>query len=273
MNSSNKDENRLQNRFNELAQNREKALATFLMGGDPDIDTSLALCEAAIEGGGDIIEIGVPFSDPLADGPVNQRAAHRALEAGTSINDILNMVETLRSKHNELPIVLLLYYNTIYSFGISKFVQEARKKGVDGLVVPDLPFEERTLLSEEIRKSSPIFIDLLAPSTHEERMQSLLAEARGFVYCVSVSGVTGVRGEISPQLKPMLNKARRYTETPLLAGFGISTPQQAEEIARDCHGVIVGSVLVKEVEEHIHETDSLTAIMREKVFSFKKALK
>ncbi len=264
--------NRLEEKLRQLSANREKALTVFLMGGDPDRSASLALFEAAVAGGADILEIGVPFSDPLADGPVNQKAARRALLNGINIHHIFDLVEKMRGKH-DLPLILLLYYNTVYQYGIPEFFRQAREKGVDALIIPDLPFEEMATLRGEACRRDLILINMLAPTTGARRMKLLLAEARGFVYCVSLTGVTGVRKGLSPRLVPMLRRARSLTGVPLFAGFGISTPEQAREAVKEADGVIVGSSLVAEIEKNLDNPGIMPAIIREKVSTFKQALR
>ena len=264
--------NRLETKLTQLKEQGEKALATFLMGGDPDLNNSISLCEAVIEGGADILEIGVPFSDPLADGSVNQKAARRALNNGVNINNIFDMVGSLRQRYENIPIVLLLYYNTIFQYGGAAFQEQARDKGVDGLIIPDLPLEEKELLADEVDIEDPIFINLLAPTTMEDRMKNLLMQARGFVYCVSQAGVTGMKDNISPEIFPMFQKARKYTNIPLLAGFGISNPEQARDICKGADGVIIGSVLVKEVERYGQQGGQAAQVVRNKVQEFKDAI-
>jgi len=264
--------NRLENKFKQLREHNEKALAAFLMGGDPEFNVSLALCEAAIEGGADILEIGVPFSDPLADGPVNQKAARRALDKGINVNHILDMAEHLRGKYKNMPIVLLLYFNTIFQFGVPAFKEKAISKGVDGLIIPDLPLEEKELLAKEEDISEPIFVDLLATTTEEKRMENLAKKARGFIYCVSQAGVTGMRENISPEIFSTLQRLRKFTSTPLLVGFGISHPEQARHISKEADGVIIGSVLVKEIENNEQNFERLPLLVRSKVKEFKEAI-
>ncbi len=269
--NNSKDVNRLEKTLAELKSDGKKALAVFLMGGDPDLQISGKILRAAIEGGADILEIGVPFSDPMADGPVNQKAAQRSLNNGTSINDILNLSEDIRKDFN-IPIALLLYYNTIYRFGPSAFLKQAKHKGIDALVIPDLPFEEKKEVAKYAEQNDIIIIDFIAPTSSDKRMGLALKKARGFIYCVTVTGVTGVRESISPDFKSMIENARSQTNVPLLAGFGISTTEQAREAVVEADGIIVGSVFVREVEHHMGNKEVLPGIIREKVSAFKKAI-
>lgn len=263
--------NRLEKVMSDLMEKGEKALAVFLMAGDPDLRTSKEMIRAALEGGADIIEIGVPFSDPLADGPVIQKAAQRGLKNGTGIRDILKMSGELRLE-TDAPIILLTYYNIVFRFGLEIFFNEARQSGIDALVIPDLSFEEKTDINRIAESYNIILIDFLAPTTSEARGREILKDARGFIYCVSLTGVTGVRDSLSPVFKTLVYNARRYTKVPMLAGFGISTPEQAREAAEKTDGVIVGSFFVREVEKNMEDRSSLPGIIRDNVSVFKSAL-
>lgn len=271
MTETGKTVNRLENKLAELKAEGKKALAVFLMGGDPDMQTSAKMLKSSVKGGADILEIGVPFSDPLADGPVNQKAAQRSLNKGTTIKDIFDLTANIREEANT-PIALLLYYNTIYRFGPHEFFKQAKQNGVDALVIPDLPFEEKAGVKQIAGEYNLIIIDFIAPTTSENRMKHILGNARGFVYCVSVTGVTGVRNKISPGFKDMINKAAGCTGVPLFAGFGISSPEQAREAVSEADGVIVGSVLVREVECNMDKKEILPDIMQKKVSVYKQAL-
>ncbi len=222
------------------------ALIPFLMAGDPNLDTSLRLLRAAAEAG-DILEVGVPFSDPIADGPTIQRAGQRALAAGTTMRDVLNLVRDLR-RGVDRPVLLLTYFNPVVQFGIDRFCAEAREAGVDGVVVPDLPADEADGLIAPAREAGLDTIFLVAPTTSDERIRLASERSRGFVYCVSLTGVTGVRAEVPPEVVDLVRRVKALIALPVCVGFGISTAEQAEAIARVADGVIVGSALVGLVE-------------------------
>ena len=263
--------NRLDACFSQLYERGKKALAAFLMGGDPDISTSGELLKAALKGGADILEIGVPFSDPLADGPVIQESAGRALKNKTSLDDILILAQQTRMETNA-PIVLLSYWNPIYQYGPGAFFRRAVKCGVDGVVIPDLPFEEKRPFYQAAEKNGLLLIDFLTPLTREERAGKLVKNARGFIYCITVTGITGVRDTLSSNLARMAEIARMHTDLPLLAGFGISSPAQACEASQWVDGVIVGSALVHEIEKHLERPEVLPEIIQSKVYAFRKGL-
>ncbi len=263
--------NRLEERFYQLQLHGAKALAVFLMGGDPDLETSLKLLRASLEGGADILEIGVPFSDPLADGPVIQKASQRARANQTTIENIFYLVRELRKEH-DAPVVLLSYWNPIYQYGPEQFFQQAKKIGVDGLVIPDLPYEEKRPFRPAAEACGMILIDFMTPLTGEERAHKILQQAAGFIYCVTVSGVTGVRDQLAETLEKSAAIVRNATRVPLLAGFGISSPSQARQAMQWTEGVIVGSALVQEVENHLEKREALPERIREQVRGFRRAL-
>ena len=263
--------NRLETLFPLLRKKGKKALAVFLMGGDPSLAASLEMLKAAVHGGADILEIGVPFSDPLADGPVIQKSATRALKNNTRLDDILSLAYQLRLDI-DTPIVLLSYWNPIYQYDPLSFFKQAKKAGVDGIIIPDLPFEEKRPFYQDAKKHGLVLIDFLTPATRKERAGSLLKNSRGFIYCVTVSGITGIRDTLSDTLSKTTEIARRHTRIPLLAGFGISSPAQACEASRWVDGVIVGSALVQEVDHYKDITGILPKIIQEKVYAFRKVM-
>ncbi len=265
-----KTSNKLEVTMEKLAGRGEKALATFLMGGDPDPETSSQLLLACAAGGADILEIGVPFSDPLADGPVIQQAAARSLGHNTSIKDILQLVKSIKGEV-EQPVVLLVYFNSIFNYGIREFAGDAPAAGVDAVVIPDLPFEEKEDVNNLFYENGIITIDFLAPTTGI-RADQILRNSRGFVYCVAVTGVTGVRNTLAAGLKDMIQDARKFTQTPLLVGFGISGPPQAREVAGYADGVIVGSALVAEIANNTGNPAGMARAIREKTRAIKDAI-
>jgi tryptophan synthase alpha chain len=235
---------RLDRAFAELAG--RPALIPFLMAGDPDAASSGALLEAAAAAG-DVLEVGVPFSDPIADGPTIQRAAQRALAGGTTLVSVLDLVRDLRRASGR-PVVLLTYLNPIFQRGVERFCHDAREAGVDGVVVPDLPADEADFLIAPAREADLDTIFLVAPTTSEERIRMAGERSRGFVYCVSLTGVTGARAGVPPEIEVLVRRVKASTTRPVCVGFGISTPGQAAAVGRLADGVIVGSALIDLVE-------------------------
>ncbi|QEK11763.1 tryptophan synthase subunit alpha [Crassaminicella thermophila] len=256
---------RITEKFNILRRKNEKALVTYVTSGDPDLDTTIRLVLKMEEAGADIIELGIPYSDPLADGPVIQRAAQRALSNGTNINSVFDMVLKLREK-TEIPLVFLIYYNSIFRYGVEKFLDNCKKYGIDGLIIPDLPLEERKEL-KEMMKDYPIdLIPLVAP-TSEDRIKEIVLDAEGFVYCISSIGVTGIRDDFKQDLSKFINKVRKYTDIPLAIGFGISSEEAIKKLKGLSDGLIVGSAIIKEIEEGIKNGN-----IEENVFKFVRRL-
>ncbi|MFO1119324.1 MAG: tryptophan synthase subunit alpha [Rhodospirillales bacterium] len=238
---------RIVRRFASLRQQGRSGLITFLTAGDPDLGTSMEILRRLPAAGADVIEIGMPFSDPMADGPAIQASSQRALRAGQTLRRTLGMVAAFRQADGETPIVLMGYYNPIYSYGPAAFVVDAKKAGVDGLIVVDLPPEE----AEELYlPASAVGIDpilLAAPTTDEARLPRVLAYARGFLYYVSITGVTGTRAVDAERVETALVRIRQHTELPIAVGFGIRTPEQAAAVAASADAVVVGSALVGEI--------------------------
>ncbi len=234
---------------------KRAAFIPFLMAGDPDIETTPRLLAAAVEGGADIVEVGVPFSDPIADGPVNQRAAVRALAARTSLDDVLRMVARHRDRLG-VPIVLFTYFNPLFARGLTTFAELAAASGVDGVLCVDLPPEEAAEeLLPALHEQGIDSVFLLAPTSSRERVKLVDGCASGFVYYVSRTGVTGERDELPRELTREVRHLRRRLSLPLAVGFGISTAGQVAQVARIADGIVVGSALVRLVEEHAGEDD------------------
>lgn len=237
-------------RLEELFRDRSKKalLMPYITGGYPDLHDCRHVLEAFIAGGADIIELGVPFSDPLADGPTVQASAQQALDAGVTPDDVLALAGEFSGR---LPVVLLVYYNNVYSYGPEpgpeQFVAAAAAAGVAGLIVPDLPVDEASEFVEICRGQGTDAILLVAPTSTRERIGLIAGAASGFIYCVSVTGVTGARTALSGELPEFLERVRTATDKPLAVGFGVSTPQQAAEVAELADGVIIGSRLIKMV--------------------------
>ena len=238
---------RIGEKFNAVLKNRSKALIPYITAGEPNMEMTQRLVAAMAHNGADIIELGVPFSDPLADGTTIQRASQKALKRGTDLVIILHAVEEMRKK-SSLPLVLMSYYNPILRYGLKRFVQHASDAGVDGIIVPDLPPEEAGELMEMAKPKDFDVIFLVTPTSTKERIKLVSRHSTGFVYCVSLTGVTGARREIYGGLRQFLKAVRIHTDKPLAVGFGISTPEQAGKVAQMADGVIVGSAIVDLIE-------------------------
>lgn len=230
----------------------KKAFIAFFTAGDPDFETTVELVKAAAEAGADLVELGIPFSDPIADGPVIQAANLRAFASGTTTDRVFEMVAEIR-KFTDVPLVFLTYLNPIFKYGYEDFFEKCAKTGVDGVIVPDLPIEEKREASEVAGKYGVDVISLIAP-TSKERIRKIAAEASGFLYIVSSMGVTGVRSEITTDLDAVVREIRATTDTPAAIGFGISTPEQAAKMSKIADGAIVGSAIVRIVEKYGRES-------------------
>ena len=225
-----------------------KAFIAFITGGDPDIETTRRCILEMVRAGADLIEIGIPFSDPIAEGPVIQEADLRALTGGATTDDVLGVAADLRAE-TDVPMVFMTYLNVVFKYGYEKFFSKCREIGMDGVIIPDLPYEEKGEASEVASKYGVDVISLIAP-TSEERIKTIAADAEGFIYVVSSLGVTGVRSEIKTDLESILREIRKVSDLPAAVGFGISTPEQAAKIASYSDGVIVGSAIVKIVAKY-----------------------
>jgi len=234
---------RIGDRFAELGRRGERALMPFITAGDPDLGVTEALIPALAEAGADVIEVGVPFSDPTAEGPTIQRSSERALASGTTLRRILGLVKTLRSR-TDVPLVLMGYTNSFLTMGERNFPEAAREAGVDGVITVDCPPEEEPAYYDNLETCGIDAILLAAPTTTEARLAMLAARTRGFFYYVSLTGVTGARTGLPPRLVENLARIRAISKVPVCVGFGISTPEQAEHMGRHADGVVVGSALV-----------------------------
>jgi tryptophan synthase alpha chain len=253
---------RLQRHFEEARRTGRRSLIVYLCGGDPDLAATERLVPALAAAGADIVEIGVPFSDPLADGPTIQAASQRALAAGTTLAGILDMVGRLRRGGCEVPLVLMGYLNPIVRMGIAAFVARAADVGVDGCIVPDLPLEESAVLGEPAAAHGLSLVLLAAPTTPPERLRRIGEQTRGFLYYVSVIGVTGARAALPPDLPAQLDRVRAASRAPVAVGFGISEPEQARALAAHADAVVVGSALVAEIARSRGALDGPVALVR-----------
>lgn len=252
----------------EKAFQNGKAFIAFLTGGDPSIEKSEEFILQMVKGGADLIEIGIPFSDPVAEGPVIQQANIRALSAGATTDKIFELVEAVRKK-SEVPLVFLTYLNPVFHYGYDRFFARCHALGVDGIIIPDLPFEEKGELSGIAERYGVDVISLIAP-TSEQRIKQIAQEAKGFLYVVSSMGVTGMRSELKTDLKSILATAKEAGNIPAAVGFGINTPEQAKEIASIADGVIVGSAIVKMIGKY---GDAAGSYLFEYVKCMKEAMK
>jgi tryptophan synthase alpha chain len=250
---------RLDATFAALRARRERALVPYFTVGDPSIAATRQLVVEAARRGADVIELGIPFSDPLADGPVIQRATQRALAAGVTLPRVLEMVREMRGEVS-VPLVFLTYYNPILAFGLKAFCRTAVEAGVDGVIVADLPPEEAAPLQAEAEPAGLDLVHLVAPTSTPERMRRIARASQGFIYMVSLTGVTGERAAVAPELTQQLRALRAITTRPICVGFGISTPAQAREVGRVADGVIVGSAIVRLVEQHGGTSDLLARV-------------
>ncbi len=239
------------NRIDQLfADRQKKRFIPFLTVGDPSLEASFKLVQALVEAGADCIELGIPYSDPLADGPTIQRASARALAAKTTIHSALELVSRLRAAGNATPLVLFTYYNPVLQFGIDRFFAELAKNGADGVVIPDLPIEENAEAVRAAKANNIHVISLVAP-TSDDRIAKIGQQATGFLYCVSSLGVTGARDSLRDDLAQFLEKVSGCTSAPIAVGFGISTPEQVQSVAQHADGVIIGSAIVQEIERQL----------------------
>jgi tryptophan synthase alpha chain len=235
---------RLDTRFAELKKEGRAALVTFVMCGDPDLATSLEILKALPKAGADVIEIGMPFTDPMADGPAIQAAGLRALKAGTTLKKTLQVVRDFRASEPATPVVLMGYYNPVFIYGVDKFLVDAKAAGVDGLIVVDLPPEEDEELCIPALKAGVNFIRLATPTTDDKRLPAVLANTSGFVYYVSITGITGSASADDKEVGEAVARIKRHTKLPVCVGFGIRTPENARAIASHANGAVVGTALV-----------------------------
>lgn len=245
----------------------KKAFIAFMTAGDPSLEKTEEFVLAAERGGADLIEIGIPFSDPIADGPVIQDASVRALKNNITTDDIFDLVVSIRKKTN-IPLVFLTYLNSVFKYGYDKFLARCQEIGVDGLIIPDLPFEEKGEIAPIAKKYDVDIISLIAP-TSEQRIQSIAKASSGFLYIVASMGVTGVRSELRSDLPSILEAVKAASDTPAAVGFGINTPEQAKTISGFADGVIVGSAIVKLIAQY---GDAAAPYVEEYVASMKNAM-
>jgi tryptophan synthase alpha chain len=250
---------RIDRRFAMLKAQGRAALVTFLTAGDPDADTSLAILKALPQAGADVIELGMPFTDPMADGPAIQASSQRALTTGQTLKKTLAMVRAFRESEDATPVILMGYYNPIYIYGVEKFLADAKAAGVDGLIVVDLPPEEDEELCLPALRAGLNFIRLATPTTDDRRLPAVLANTSGFVYYVSVTGITGMAAPDAGAVSAAIGRIKRHTKLPIAVGFGVRTAEQARAIAAAADGVVVGSALIEALRQSLDQRGKATS--------------
>lgn len=244
--------NRIDTAFADLRKKGKKAFIPFITAGDPSIEASYEIARAMIENGADLVEFGVPYSDPSADGPVIMRADVRALAHGTRLADVFNLAGRITEEFPAIPVVLLLYFNSVFVYGLERFFDACEKAGISGVIIPDLPLEERDEARPFADPHGVYLISMVTPVS-KERTQRILAQAQGFLYCVASLGVTGERASYSTDFKDYFDTLNQFSDIPKCIGFGVSTPEQKNELEAYCDGVIVGSAIVRRIEDCIGE--------------------
>ncbi|NQD92940.1 tryptophan synthase subunit alpha [Pseudomonas sp. CrR25] len=253
---------RLQSRFAELNEQNRAALVTFITAGDPNYDASLAILKGLPAAGADVIELGMPFTDPMADGPAIQLANIRALAAQQNLAKTLQMVREFRADNDSTPLVLMGYFNPIHKYGVPRFIAEAKEAGVDGLIVVDLPPEHNADLCDPAQAAGLDFIRLTTPTTDDARLPKVLNGSSGFVYYVSVAGVTGAGSATLDHVQEAVTRLRRHTDLPISIGFGIRTPEHAATIARLADGVVVGSALIDRIANAQNDQQAVDGVLQ-----------
>ncbi len=256
--------NRIEERMELLKKEGKKAFITYMTAGLPDMEGTKRILKAQFEAGIDVVELGVPFSDPVADGPVIQNASYQAIQNGVNLQKCLKMMEELREEKCEVPIVFMLYYNTVLHYGIEQFAKECNRVGVDGVIVPDLPFEEQEELNTALKNAGDncLLIQLIAPVS-KDRIPMLVENTRGFVYCTSLMGVTGQEAEFHKDVRAYLESVRAVSKVPMMLGFGIRTPEDIKPYIDIIDGAIVGSHFIKILEKSGYDENKAAEYIRE----------
>lgn len=251
--------NRIDQKFQELKSKKQKAFIAYITAGDPSLQLTEELVLAFEKAGVDIIELGIPFSDPMADGTTIQAASQRALNNGMTLAKIFDLVKRLRVK-TEIPIALMGYYNPIFSYGDENFIKRCKEIGIDGLIIPDLPPEEAKILCDAAKRADIGTVFFIAPTTTDDRLKANTKASTGFVYYVSLAGVTGTKQAVASDVVKQIKRAKQYTDKPICAGFGITDANQAKAIATYADGIIVGSAIIKKIQEHVGHKDCVEKV-------------
>jgi tryptophan synthase alpha chain len=260
----------LEKRFDELRTKGEKALIAYICAGDPSLEMTVDIAKTVLESA-DILEIGIPFSDPIADGPTIQAASQRALKAGTDPVKVFEVVKKIR-KLSDKPLLFMTYYNILYKYGLEKFCKKCAEVGINGLIIPDLPPEESDELKKLCEKSGISLVFLIAQTTTEERMRKIVDVSSGFIYLVSLLGVTGEREKLSDKVEGLIEKVRKHTKKPLAVGFGISKPEHVRQVIKaGADGAIVGSAIIKVIEKNLGNKEKMLSDLKDFVSSLKSA--
>lgn len=254
----------IQKTFRKLKREGKKAFIPYIMAGDPDLERTKDIVHLFEECGADIVELGVPFSDPLADGPTIQQASERALQNGVTLRKVIELVKRL-SHEIRIPIVLMTYYNPVFKYGIELFISDAREAGIDGVIIPDLPPDEAAEFIILSKKSHLNTIFLLAPTSTEDRIKKVVKASTGFIYYVSITGITGSDLLLDGSMEVLISNIRKYTDKPIAVGFGVSTPEEASAVAKISDGVIVGSAIVKRLHNAPDELKQYLSSIREAI--------
>ena len=263
---------RIDKTFRSLQESKKSALVTFITAGDPDLNSSTKILQNLPKAGADIIEIGVPFSDPMADGPIIQKSYKRALKNGITLEKVLEIVKKFRKKNNYTPIILMGYYNPIYQIGIEKFLNLAEKSGVDGILIVDLPPENDTEIEESLKKSYIKLIRLATPTTDKKRLKKILRNSSGFLYYVSITGITGTNLSNLNKVKKTYKKFKIFSKIPVVVGFGINTPEKAKSVSAYADGVVVGSAIVREIDKNMDQKSKISNNVEVLVKKFSRAI-
>ena len=263
---------RIEKTFKSLQEAKKSALVTFITAGDPDFNLSKKILLNLPNAGADLIEIGVPFSDPMADGPIIQKSYKRALKNGVTLEKVLELVKKFRKTNNFTPIILMGYYNPIYQIGLKKFLNLAEKSGVDGILIVDLPPENENEIIEQLKKSSLKLIRLATPTTDKKRLKKILKNSSGFLYYVSITGITGTSLANLSQVKKTYKKLKMFSKLPIVVGFGINTPEKAKNVSAYADGVVVGSALVREIDKNMDQKSNIKHNIIALVKKFAKAV-
>ncbi len=257
-------------RIKKVFSNNKKKLITFVTGGDPNKKTSTEILETIIKNGADIVEIGMPFSDPMADGPTIQLSSNRAIKNGANLNTIFDISKSLRKKNNNIPIILMGYYNVILHYGIKKFVKKCSDSGVDGLIIVDLQPEEDSDLYNEIKSYNIDLIRLITPTSTTKRIKIITSHASGFLYYVTITGITGQKSGDIEELKKSIKNIKNYSNLPIVAGFGINNKKQVKEVCKITDGAVVGSSIVKIIEKKLKNKNVMLKNIKNLISNLKK---